>query len=184
MNTRARGWLVQIAAVLVLATAGMASASSVPLSENSCRGKNVEDGVVRRGWASVSGEVHRGCADPRPQDAAGLFVAPAAQAASQARGGTYVLRDPATGRVMRSGRTGDLAVRRSQHARDPELGHLKFEEVYRTDVYAEQRGLEQVLHDTHNPPLNRIRPIRPDNPRRQEYLDAAQEYLRRQQGGN
>jgi len=85
---------------------------------------------------------------------------------------------------MRSGRTGDLAVRRSQHARDPELGHLKFEEVYRTDVYAEQRGLEQVLHDTHNPPLNRIRPIRPDNPRRQEYLDAAQEYLRRQQGGN
>ena len=78
MTTRARGWLVQIAAVLMLATAGMASGSGVFLGENSCRGQNVEEGVVHRGWASASGEPRRGCADPRLQDAAGLFVAPAA----------------------------------------------------------------------------------------------------------
>ena len=76
MNTRARGWLVQIAAVLLLATAGLASGSGVNLGENSCRGQNVEEGVVHRGSASVSGELHQGYADARLQDAAGLFVAP------------------------------------------------------------------------------------------------------------
>ncbi len=106
----------------------------------------------------------------------------AAAQAAQARGGTYILRDPATGRVMRSGRTGDLVQRQSQHAR--EFPDLRFEVVHRTDVYAQQRGLEQLLHDTHNPPLNRIRPIGPENPGRQEYLDAAREFLLRQQGGN
>jgi len=76
MNTRARGWLVQIAAVLLLATVGMASGSGVILGENSCRGQNVEEGVVHGGWVSVSGEACQGCADARPEDAAGLFVAP------------------------------------------------------------------------------------------------------------
>jgi hypothetical protein len=60
---------------------------------------------------------------------------------------------------MRSGRTNDLARRQLEHARNADLSHLRFEEVYRTDVYAEQRGLEQLLHDTYNPPLNRIRGI-------------------------
>jgi len=52
--------------------------------------------------------------------------------------------------------------------------------VHRTDVLAERRGLEQLLHDTYTPPLDRIRPIRPDNPNLQEYVDAARDFLRRQ----
>jgi hypothetical protein len=124
--------------------------------------------------------VHNGDEKENGEPACGV---PAAQAASHARGGTYVLRDPATGQVMRSGRTNDLARRQLEHARDAGLGHLRFEEVHRTDVYEEQRGLEQLLHDTHKPPLNRIGGIDPKNPRRQEYLDAAREFLRRQQGG-
>ena len=102
---------------------------------------------------------------------------------AQARGGTYVLRDPVTGRVMRTGRTNDLARRQLEHARDPALRDYVFEPVHRTDVYAEQRGLEQLLHETHNPPLNRIRGISPTNPRLPEYRDAAQRFLERQQGG-
>ncbi len=98
------------------------------------------------------------------------------------RGGTYLLRDPATEQVMRTGRSGNLDARRSRHAHD--YPDLRFEEVHRTDLYAEQRGLEQLLHEAHNPPMNKINPIDPKNPNRQEYLDAAQQCLRRQQGGN
>jgi hypothetical protein len=93
------------------------------------------------------------------------------------RGGTYVLRDPTTGQVLRTGRIGDLVRRAAEHGRDPALRGLTFDPVYRTDVYAEQRGLEQLLHETHQPPLNRIRPISPGNPRFQEYLDAARRFL-------
>ncbi|MGK4000932.1 RHS repeat-associated core domain-containing protein [Sorangium sp. So ce1024] len=96
------------------------------------------------------------------------------------RGGTYVLRDPATGKVMRTGRTNDLARRAREHGGDPTLRDLTFEPVHRTDVYAEQRGLEQMLQQTYQPPLNRIRPISPQNPRLQEYLDAARLFLERQ----
>lgn len=71
--------------------------------------------------------------------------------------------------------------REAEHGRDAVLGDFKFEAVHRTDVYAEQRGLEQLLHETHNPPLNKISPISPTNPNRQTYLDAAQQFL---QGGN
>ena len=94
-----------------------------------------------------------------------------------AQGGTYVLRDPATGEVMRTGRTKDLARRRGEHARDPALRDLDFKISSRTDVYSEQRGLEQLLHDAYQPPLNRINPIGARNPRLQEYLDAARRFL-------
>lgn len=57
-----------------------------------------------------------------------------------------------TGQVMRTGPTGDLALRRMQHALDPTLKDFEFEPVYRTDNYAEQRGLEQELHWVNNPP--------------------------------
>jgi hypothetical protein len=50
------------------------------------------------------------------------------------------------------------------------------------DVYAEQRGLEQMLHETYNPPLNKIGGIDPKNPRLPEYREAAQQYLQRQGG--
>ena len=103
-------------------------------------------------------------------------------AEAEARGGVYLLRDVETGQVMRTGRTGDLAVREAQHARDPLLKDYKFEAVYRTDVYAEQRGLEQELDWIHNPPLNYINPIRPNHPLLHEYLDAAWNYLNKVQG--
>ncbi len=89
------------------------------------------------------------------------------------RGGTYVLRDPETNEVMRTGRTNDLERRRQEHGRDPELRPFNFEVDRRTDDYAQQRGREQVVHNQYDPPLNRIQPISPRNPRRQEYLDAA-----------
>jgi hypothetical protein len=94
-----------------------------------------------------------------------------------ARGGTYVLRDPDTGHVVRTGRTNDLARRASEHGRDPALRDYVFDEVHRTDVYAEQRGLEQLLHEHYNAPLDRINAISPTNPRRSEYMDEARAFL-------
>ena len=91
------------------------------------------------------------------------------------------MRD-AEGVVVRTGRTRDLARRQLEHARDPELSRYEFEPVHRTDSYTEQRGLEQILDDQYNPTLNRIRPINPTNPRRLEYMDAAERYLRENGG--
>jgi hypothetical protein len=73
-----------------------------------------------------------------------------------------------------------LATREGQHALDPALKDFDFEAVYRTDNYAEQRGLEQMLHDAYVPRLNYINPINPANPNRQLYLDAAQQFLEKQ----
>ena len=78
---------------------------------------------------------------------------------------------------MRSGRTNDLARREAEHLRDPDLAEYKLDEVYRTDNYAEQRGLEKILHDQYNPALNKIRPISPTNKNLPTYMDAAQKYL-------
>jgi len=39
------------------------------------------------------------------------------------------------------------------------------------------------LNDQHQPPLNRINPISPTNPRGDGYMDAAQDYLNRNGGG-
>lgn len=99
----------------------------------------------------------------------------AAKEADEAVGGVYSLRDEA-GNVVRTGRTKDLARRRGEHARDPELGQYRFRPEYRTDDYTTQRGLEQLLHDEWLPPLNRIRPISPRNRRIDEYLRAGQEF--------
>jgi hypothetical protein len=96
------------------------------------------------------------------------------------KGGTYILRDPVTGQVMRTGRTNDLARRATEHGRDPALRDFIFEPVHKTDVYAEQRGLEQLLHEAYRPPLNHISPVRANNPRLKEYLDAAQQFLEAQ----
>jgi len=93
-----------------------------------------------------------------------------------AEGGTYALRD-AEGNVMRTGRTNNLARRELEHARDPNLKDFTFEVQQRTDVRSEQRGLEQMLHDKYSPPLNKINPISPTNPRLQEYMDAARGFL-------
>jgi RHS repeat-associated protein len=99
-------------------------------------------------------------------------------------GGCYTLRDD-TGEVVRTGRTGDLAAREAQHARGADTRDLEFRVEYRTDDYAEQRGLEHRLYERYpdaqreNGGLNRMKAIRDDNPRRQEYLDAADAYLAR-----
>jgi hypothetical protein len=94
------------------------------------------------------------------------------------RGGAYVL-ETIEKIVMKSGRSKDLEVRAQQLARNPKFEGLNFRDVYRTDNYAEQRGLEQVLHARHNPPLDMIRPISPTNPNRDLYMQAAEDYLGR-----
>jgi len=81
---------------------------------------------------------------------------------------------------MKTGRSKNLTQRRSRHARDPRYRDYDFEPVRRTDNYAEQRGLEQVLHDRYKPPLDKIRAVDPNNPRASEYRDAARRYLERE----
>jgi RHS repeat-associated protein len=105
---------------------------------------------------------------------AALIAAPQGRAAwevEEALGGVYSLRNE-VGTVFRTGRTNSLARRAGEHARDPELGQYRFQVEYRTDDYATQRGLEQLLHDELMPPLNKIRPVNPRNPRSDDYMRA------------
>ncbi|MGH9182720.1 MAG: RHS repeat-associated core domain-containing protein, partial [Acidimicrobiales bacterium] len=100
-----------------------------------------------------------------------------------AQGGVYALRDPVTGQVVRTGRTNSLLRRQGEHFRDPRLSDYEFEVVARTDVYAQRRGLEQLVHDAYNPALNRINPISATNPNRAWYLSEAEQFLARYGGG-
>ena len=84
-----------------------------------------------------------------------------------------MLRDRATGKVMRTGRSKDLSRRRRETARDKATKDLDFDVDKRTDVYWQQRGREQIIHERYNPPMDKINAISPGNPRRQDYLDAA-----------
>ena len=86
------------------------------------------------------------------------------------KGGTYKLIDPKTGKVVRTGRTKTLQSRRNNHKNDPKLKDYDFEVDRRTDSYPAQRGREQIIHDQYQPPLNKIRPINPKNPRYAEYM--------------
>ena len=99
----------------------------------------------------------------------------AGNASTTPKGGTYKLTDPETGKVMRTGRTTDLKARMGQHRRNPGTKRFDFEVDKRTNIYDQLRGREQIIHDKYNPPLNKIRPISPRNPNRQNYLDAARE---------
>jgi hypothetical protein len=100
------------------------------------------------------------------------------------RGGVYTLRDEA-GNVVRTGRTKDLAAREASHANDPALRDYQFNVEYRTDVYAEQRGLEQLLYDRYpgaqaaNGGFNKIRGISPTNPNFDFYMQSAWDFLER-----
>jgi hypothetical protein len=98
-------------------------------------------------------------------------------AAVSAKGGTYVLQDPDTGQVMKTGRTNDHHRRGLEHRRHPDTEDLRYRLESRTNDYPVQRGHEQMLHDEYNPPLDKIRPISPKNPRREEYLKAAREHI-------
>lgn len=99
----------------------------------------------------------------------------------------YTLRDG--GDVVRTGRTNDLAARQAAHANDPTLGEFEFVPEYRTDVYAEQRGLERILYDRYpearvaNGGFNAVRAINPRNPNFADYIEAAFQYLDRLGGG-
>jgi RHS repeat-associated protein len=94
-----------------------------------------------------------------------------------AKGGVYVLKD-ASGTVVRCGRTCDLARRRSEHARDPNLSKFQFEVIHKTDNNIARRGLEQKLHDEFKPHLDKINPIDANNINRPSYMDAAEQFLR------
>lgn len=100
-----------------------------------------------------------------------------------AQGGVYALRDPVTGQVVRTGRTNSLTRRAGEHLRDPALADFEFEVIARTDVYAQQRGLEQLAHDAYSPALNRIRPVSRSNPALTTYMDAADDFLSVYGGG-
>ncbi|MBV8450230.1 MAG: hypothetical protein JO124_19805 [Hyphomicrobiales bacterium] len=102
-----------------------------------------------------------------------------AEATSEATGGAYLLRDPKTGRVMRTGRSNDLIRREGEHGRNPILKDFSFEPVFRTDDYAEQRGLEQYLYELHTPPLNRMNGVGPRNKNADQFMNAAKSYLER-----
>lgn len=71
----------------------------------------------------------------------------------------YTLRDEA-GNVVRTGRSSNLAAREAVHF-NAALGHFEFQVEYRTDVYAEQRGLEQMLYDQF-PGRRRLRQLQHD----------------------
>jgi hypothetical protein len=74
--------------------------------------------------------------------------------------------------------------------RDPVLGDYNFQVEYRTDVYAEQRGLEQILYDRYpgarlvNGGFNQIRAINPAlYDKLANYIEAGFQYLDRQGPG-
>ena len=81
-------------------------------------------------------------------------------------------------------RQSPLLIRRSgEHLRDPALADFEFEIIARTDIYAQQRGLEQLIHEAYSPSLNLIQPISPTNPNLTTYLDAADDFLSIYGGG-
>jgi RHS repeat-associated protein len=94
-------------------------------------------------------------------------------------GGVYALRDPVTGKIMYIGRTIDFARRQSEHRRDPRFEGLQFQDLYMTNNPFAQRGLEQSVYERLNPSLNRINPVSPSNPNRQNYFNAANPFLGR-----
>ena len=101
----------------------------------------------------------------------------AANAAQDAKGGTYTLVDRNTGKVRRTGMTNNLERRRKEHQRGKETGDLDFVIDKQSDNPAARRGREQRLYDEHKKTadLNRRRPIAPNNPKLKEYLKAGDE---------
>ena len=99
------------------------------------------------------------------------------------KGGVYSLKDPLTKKVVRTGRAKDLEVREKQHNQGKDTKGLDFETEYKTDNYAEQRGLEDIIYNKNpwglpeNGGLNKIRPISPKNPNKPIYQKAAKDFL-------
>jgi RHS repeat-associated protein len=94
-------------------------------------------------------------------------------------GGVYKITNP-NGDVVRVGRTQDLTRREGEYYRDPNYIGSIFEPVYRSDDYAEQRGLEQIIFEEYNqPPMNINRPISVRNSKGPIYIQAALDYLQK-----
>jgi RHS repeat-associated protein len=97
------------------------------------------------------------------------------------KGGVYSLKD-GDGNVQRTGRSNDLERREKEHNKGAETGELEFQIEYKTDVYDEQRGLEDYIHNKYDQPkLNKVKPIADKNPRIHQYKDAAEEYLKKKE---
>jgi RHS repeat-associated protein len=114
-----------------------------------------------------------------------VAVAVEKAAAVEAKGGVYVLKDG--DKVVRTGRTNDMARRAAEHANDPALKKFTFEPRYKTDVYAEQRGLEHALYEQYkstaakgNGGYNKIKAIGDANKKKNIYIKAAEDYLKKQ----
>ncbi|MGW2368314.1 polymorphic toxin-type HINT domain-containing protein [Streptomyces sp. NPDC001667] len=91
-----------------------------------------------------------------------------------AKGGIYALVSE-NGTVERTGMATNLQSRLATHRRDyPGLTPVI---LYRTDNRAARRGLEEMTENWYTPILANQRAIRLDNPRRQEYLRAARDFL-------
>jgi RHS repeat-associated protein len=106
--------------------------------------------------------------------------------APQAQGGVYSLRD-VDGNVVRTGRTNDLTRRQREHARADETTDFRFQIEYRTDVYAEQRGLEQIVWMLNGRPtlpgVRRTSPVAVGNKNYNRYMDAAGEFFAKYRSG-
>jgi RHS repeat-associated protein len=95
----------------------------------------------------------------------------------ETKGGVYSLINKENNNVMYIGRTSNFVQREYQHSRDLVKSEFRFDIVYRTDDYATQRGLVQLLYDEFLPPLNNIRPISSKNPKIELYIDLAKLFL-------
>jgi hypothetical protein len=109
MTTPRTTWPAQIAVVLVLLASSMASGASGFLSWNSPLGENAAEAGYCQAATSLSGGTHRGCGDLKPQDAAGLFVAPSSRRRTV---NSYGRADPATAQ------DGERFVQRARYWRD------------------------------------------------------------------
>ena len=98
-------------------------------------------------------------------------------------GGVYSISNP-NGVVVRVGHTNNFLRRAGQYRRDPNYFDLEFKREYYTDDYATQRGLEQMLYDKYQPPMNIYRPIRISNRNGPSYLQAASDFLNNLLGGD
>lgn len=177
------GALIAVRVVADVATAGVGTPALAALDAAAASADTADVAVTA---AADSAEIASEATDAAAGASEGATDAANAGAdeASVARGGVYTLRDEA-GAVVRTGRTSNLAAREAAHANDPVLGDFRFNVEYRTDVYAEQRGLEQVLYDRYpeamqvNGGFNKIGAISPSNPNILSYTQAAQDFLSR-----
>jgi hypothetical protein len=69
------------------------------------------------------------------------------------------------------------------HAKDPVKGKFDFEVEKRVNDLKTRRGLEQEAYDKYKPKLNKQRPIDPKNPKKPDYMKAAQDFNANKAGG-